>query len=300
MSAPEAIKEAQRSEAETDRKSEEAAAANSVPKETYIASCHCNANAYTISMPKVSEVAECNCSACRKEGALWAPAEGTVTTPRSWIRGGEDHLTEYECFKKEDGSAKFMARAFRDVGVYALEIKRYANFIPAHRKSWEFIINSDYACRNDDINTPPAYIQKKAEGVEFDSVDEGMKVYDGSCHCGAVTWKLKSKPLEDLVVVECNCSFCKRNGDLYVYPSAGFVLVSPESAQHITQYQFGKKRLLHDFCKLCGVSTMERMTKEPGEAHGVNVRCLDGVDIWQLKKKALDGFAKYEPQYKVE
>ena len=107
MSAPEAIDEAQMSEAKADEKSEQVTAANSVPKETYIASCHCNVNAYTISIPKVSEVVECNCSPCLKEGALW-PRPTPTTAEMSWIRGGEDHLTGYECFKKEDGSTKFM------------------------------------------------------------------------------------------------------------------------------------------------------------------------------------------------
>ena len=92
----------------------------------------------------------------------------------------------------------------------------------------------------------------------------------------------------------------RKNGDLYIYPSAGFVRVSPKSAQNTTSYQFGEKRLLHDFCKLCGVSTMERLTKEPEEGHGVNVRCLAGVDIWGLKRKPSDGWLKYEPQYEVE
>lgn len=92
----------------------------------------------------------------------------------------------------------------------------------------------------------------------------------------------------------------RKNGDLYVYPSAGFALVSPKSAQNTTSYQFGGKRLLHDFCKLCGVSTMERSVKEPGEAHGVNVRCLAGVDIWGLKRRMSDGWSIYEPQYETE
>lgn len=41
-------------------------------------------------------------------------------------------------------------------------------------------------------------------------VEEGLKVYKGNCHCGAITYALKSKPLEDIEVMSCNCSLCSR------------------------------------------------------------------------------------------
>jgi hypothetical protein len=41
-------------------------------------------------------------------------------------------------------------------------------------------------------------------------VQEGLKVYNGNCHCGAVTYTVKSKPLEELEVLSCNCSSCSR------------------------------------------------------------------------------------------
>lgn len=104
MSSAEANKEAQVSEVKTDEKS---AATDSAPKKTYTASCHCNANAYTISLPSVSEVAECNCSPCMKEGALWMKGFPS-TRQMNWIRGAEGNLTGYECFVKEDGCTSFM------------------------------------------------------------------------------------------------------------------------------------------------------------------------------------------------
>jgi hypothetical protein len=39
---------------------------------------------------------------------------------------------------------------------------------------------------------------------------EGLKVYTGGCHCGAVTLAVKTKPLSDVKVNEDNCSICAR------------------------------------------------------------------------------------------
>lgn len=39
-------------------------------------------------------------------------------------------------------------------------------------------------------------------------VKEGMKLYEGSCHCGAVTYTLESEPLT--LVRSCDCSICRR------------------------------------------------------------------------------------------
>ena len=41
-------------------------------------------------------------------------------------------------------------------------------------------------------------------------VEEGLKIYDGNCHCGAICYRLKSKPLEELKIMSCNCSLCSR------------------------------------------------------------------------------------------
>jgi hypothetical protein len=55
-----------------------------------------------------------------------------------------------------------------------------------------------------DKYVPPSVPDFKGE------VEEGLKVYKGSCHCAAVTYALKSKPLEETNVVSCNCSLCSR------------------------------------------------------------------------------------------
>ena len=37
-----------------------------------------------------------------------------------------------------------------------------------------------------------------------------LEVYEGSCHCGAVAYTVKTKPLAEAEVTFCNCSICGR------------------------------------------------------------------------------------------
>ena len=37
---------------------------------------------------------------------------------------------------------------------------------------------------------------------------EGQQVYEGSCHCGAVTYTVESEPIT--TVRSCDCSICRR------------------------------------------------------------------------------------------
>jgi hypothetical protein len=38
--------------------------------------------------------------------------------------------------------------------------------------------------------------------------EDGLKTYFGNCHCGAVTYSVKTKPLDEVEVTSCNCSLC--------------------------------------------------------------------------------------------
>jgi hypothetical protein len=37
-----------------------------------------------------------------------------------------------------------------------------------------------------------------------------QNIYNGNCHCGAVMYAVKTKPLEEQKVMKCNCSLCSR------------------------------------------------------------------------------------------
>jgi len=58
------------------------------------------------------------------------------------------------------------------------------------------------------------------------SVIEGVKAYNGNCHCGAVTYTVVTESLEEQRVISCNCSLCSRV--CYVlFPSHSFSALQP-------------------------------------------------------------------------
>jgi hypothetical protein len=113
-----------------------------------------------------------------------------------------------------------------------------------------------------------------------------MQTHQGSCHCGKVTFEFKGDLKE---VVSCNCSICQRKGTLLTFiPDADFTLKS--GADYLTDYQFGKKRIHHTFCKVCGVQSFASAQMPNGaKMKAVNARCIDNVDLKKFTIKEYDG-----------
>lgn len=113
-----------------------------------------------------------------------------------------------------------------------------------------------------------------------------MTTYNGSCHCGAVTFQATTNLAKP---VSCNCSICGRSGWVLTFvPEASFQLA--KGADSLTDYQFGQKRLHHTFCKVCGVRPFSRGNAPDGRAMvAVNIRCLEGVDADSLQVTRFDG-----------
>jgi hypothetical protein len=145
--------------------------------------------------------------------------------------------------------------------------------------------------------------------------ENGLKVYDGNCHCGAVTYRVKTKQLTETEVMSCNCSLCSRvrillfplscsvhqqisiqNGDLWIYPKKA--VVDLHGAEALTDYAFLHEDSLHSFCKTCGVSMVVRVlgNGEDDDIYPVNVRTINGIRVDQLKLKKYNG-RKNDPQY---
>ena len=104
--------------------------------------------------------------------------------------------------------------------------------------------------------------------------------HHGSCHCGAVQFDVELE-LENLLT--CNCSMCGRSGAIMAFVPAP-KLTEIQGEERMTDYQFGKKRIHHSFCSVCGVRPFGRGQGDDGSAWAmVNVRCLDGVDCHTLK-----------------
>jgi hypothetical protein len=113
------------------------------------------------------------------------------------------------------------------------------------------------------------------------------KTYEGGCHCGKVRYSVDADLSGELL--SCNCSMCGRAGSLLTFvPVAQFQLKQGEDA--LTDYQFNTKNIHHLFCSTCGVRSFAR-GKGPGGAEmvAINARCLEGIDVGQLKIKQIDG-----------
>jgi len=111
--------------------------------------------------------------------------------------------------------------------------------------------------------------------------------YEGGCHCGAVKFEATAD-LDN--VISCNCSICTQRGLLLTFvPAEKFTLHRGDG--DLADYQFGKRRIHHLFCRNCGVESFARGTVPGTEAEmvAVNVRCLDGVDLAALAPKPFNG-----------
>lgn len=114
------------------------------------------------------------------------------------------------------------------------------------------------------------------------------KTYQGGCHCGAVRYEATADLTQ---VISCNCSICQKRGLLLTFVGAGdFRLLAGEDA--LSDYQFAAKKVHHLFCRTCGVESFARGGKPDGTVmFAVNVRCLDDVELDELKPRAFNGRA---------
>jgi hypothetical protein len=113
-----------------------------------------------------------------------------------------------------------------------------------------------------------------------------MQICRGGCHCGRVRYEVET----DLsMVLDCNCSFCQKRGALWTYVGGGqFKLLSGKD--DLADYQFNRKVIHHFFCRHCGVGSFSEGQSEDGsKGYGINVRCLDDVDVGKLALTPYDG-----------
>lgn len=112
------------------------------------------------------------------------------------------------------------------------------------------------------------------------------RTLNGSCHCGAIAYTVEVDPEN---AVTCNCSICSRLGAVWAFgPKARFKLTNGEGSQG--DYQFNKHMLHHRFCPTCGIeSYAEGKGPDGSEMVGINLRCVDGVDVAKLSPRQIDG-----------
>jgi len=114
-----------------------------------------------------------------------------------------------------------------------------------------------------------------------------MKQFQGSCHCGAVSFSFPAETIDK--GLRCTCSMCVRKGAMM----SAFVVAADELKANLKSdalgcYQFGTNVAKHYFCKNCGIYTFNETLRMPGKFR-VNLGCVDGVDPMALEADVFDG-----------
>jgi hypothetical protein len=109
-------------------------------------------------------------------------------------------------------------------------------------------------------------------------------MYTGSCHCGAVKFRVDA-PITELTT--CDCSICSmRNAVMAKIPEVGLTVLQGESM--LTLYQWNTRRARHYFCQRCGIYVFHRKRAAP-DHFGVNAFCLESFDPKSVPIRATEG-----------
>lgn len=114
------------------------------------------------------------------------------------------------------------------------------------------------------------------------------QTYKGSCHCGQIAFEVEG---ELTSAIDCNCSICQRKGTLmWFVPRTQLRLQTP--AEAMRSYTFHKHVIQHHFCPTCGMHPFgEAMAPNGTAMAAVNIRCLEGVDVYDIPVHHHDGRA---------
>merc|ERR1711988_1830944 len=93
---------------------------------------------------------------------------------------------------------------------------------------------------------------------------KGLRVYEGGCHCGAIRIRIEAP--SKLQVHECNCSICRKKGNLHLYvPPENFTQLSGKDS--MSTYTFNTGIAKHHFCSTCGICVFYGQTATRKDAH---------------------------------
>ena len=96
---------------------------------------------------------------------------------------------------------------------------------------------------------------------------------EGSCHCGAVRFRVTAEPSE---VIHCGCSLCARRAALMAtVHESGLTILAGEDKLSLYRWNTGVAQ--HYFCQVCGIYPFHKKRSMP-DHYGVNTGCLEGFD----------------------
>ena len=115
---------------------------------------------------------------------------------------------------------------------------------------------------------------------------DSRAIHFGSCHCQAVTFKVRLTD-ELSTARRCTCSICSRRGAVAVSAELKDIEITT-GADTLTCYTFGTHTAQHYFCSVCGIYTHHQRRSNPSQ-YGINLSCLKGQTPFIDSVPVLDG-----------
>jgi hypothetical protein len=112
----------------------------------------------------------------------------------------------------------------------------------------------------------------------YHSQDSNRTTHPGSCHCGGVSLTFHAtRPLADLPLGRCDCSFCRRHGARTVADPGGDLVIRAQAGA-LNRYRFGLGITDMLLCATCGVYVAALITHEGRDYATLNANMLDTRD----------------------
>jgi len=124
-----------------------------------------------------------------------------------------------------------------------------------------------------------------------------MGIWSGSCHCGAVRFRVEAVIAE---LTTCDCSLCvKKNALMAKVHERELTLLAGEPDLRL--YEWNSHVAQHHFCGRCGIYVFHRKRAAP-DHFGINVFCLEGFDPGSVPVRATEGvgMSLVDPQARPE
>lgn len=114
---------------------------------------------------------------------------------------------------------------------------------------------------------------------------------EGSCHCGAVTWRFDGRPES---ATACNCTVCRRYGVLWAYDYDGERV---NTSGETVAYAWGDRSIGFHFCSTCGCVAFWRALAANAEGRrriAVNLRLAEPDAVAEVPVDHFDGLVSFQ------
>ncbi len=111
----------------------------------------------------------------------------------------------------------------------------------------------------------------------------------GGCHCGNIKVEFTTRrPLADIEVRACGCSFCRQHGARSATDRDGKLVIYISSEANLNKYRFGLK--LTDFliCTNCGAYVVAAVEHQGQYFATLNINTLNEAKAFTRKERPVD------------